>query len=58
MNFLNLLTAGLILVAILVMFVGLTQASGAPQEAAADGIACFFGILARMSQAAAQHLDK
>jgi hypothetical protein len=52
------LTVVLTFVAILVMIYGITFSYGAPQEAAAAGIACFLGIMARMSQAASHHLDK
>lgn len=47
----------LILVAFAVVVMGFSSAQGAPQEAVVVGLACFFGILARIAQAAAHNAE-
>lgn len=43
---------------LLTLVVGFSSSESAPQEAVVVGQACFFGILARITQAAAHHHDR
>jgi energy-coupling factor transporter transmembrane protein EcfT len=55
--FYSILTFLLISVAILALVGGMSEATGAPQEAVVCAFACFVAILARIAQAAAHHAD-
>ena len=59
MKILLYVVAGLLIVlSLATILFGMTGASGAPQEAVVAGLACYFGILARIAQAGAQSMNK
>ena len=47
----------LVLIAFFILVVGLLESTSSIQESAAAGIACFFGIMARLAQASAHHSE-
>ena len=49
------LTVLMILIGALLVFAAIFMTSGAPQQGALAGLACFFAILARISQAEGNH---
>lgn len=51
------LSVVLVVIAFLILLVGYTAEASAPQQAVFVAGACFFGILARLAQAAAYHGD-
>jgi len=51
------LTVVLIAIAFIILLYGYTVAQSAPQEAVFAALACFFGILSRLAQAASYHSE-